>query len=107
MQCFVAEVTARADADLPEINRSTATLFCRKIRELIRFHLFLKACDSCLGLIPDMNSVVNHDCNQYIYKLTQSGCMSEVKKQAIREDSEHFFKSLDCLSHGTFWWLFR
>ena len=39
MGFFVAEVTARTAADLLEINRNTATLFYRKIRELISFHL--------------------------------------------------------------------
>lgn len=43
LEFFVLEVTARAAANLPEINPNSAVLFYRKIRRVIAYHLELQA----------------------------------------------------------------
>ena len=43
LEYFVLEVTARAAADLLEIQPNSAALFYRKLREIIAYHLALKA----------------------------------------------------------------
>ena len=39
IELFVAEVTARTASDLVNLNRNTAILFYRKLRQIIHFHL--------------------------------------------------------------------
>ncbi len=48
---FVLKVTARSSADILSINPNSSTLFYRKIREVISYHLALEADDVFDGQI--------------------------------------------------------
>ena len=53
LEYFVLEVTARSTANLLDIHPNTAALFCKKIRQIISFHLALLASevfDGCIEL---------------------------------------------------------
>ena len=51
LEFFVLEVTARSAADLLEIQRNTATLFYRKLRQVISYHLAFETSEIFEGSI--------------------------------------------------------